>query len=72
MTQRIRITDTLALLACLLLATSCASTKHHTQDSTARLIARPDFKPAVQAAPEWVRDALRTITQLEARPTTTP
>jgi hypothetical protein len=30
-----------------------------------RLIARPDFKQAAQAAPEFVRDALKTINQLE-------
>jgi hypothetical protein len=31
-----------------------------------RLIARPDFRAAAQAAPEWCRDALKTINQLES------
>lgn len=35
------------------------------EDNSARLIARSDFRPAAQAAPEWVKDALRTITRLE-------
>ncbi|MBI5770820.1 MAG: hypothetical protein HZA93_23790 [Verrucomicrobia bacterium] len=34
-------------------------------DNAARLIARPDFEAARQAAPEWCRDALKTINQLE-------
>jgi hypothetical protein len=31
-----------------------------------RLMARPDFTAAAQAAPEWCRDALKTINLLEA------
>jgi hypothetical protein len=31
-----------------------------------RLIQRPDFPAASQAAPEWCRDALKTINRLEA------
>lgn len=34
-------------------------------DNAARLIARPDFEAARKAAPEWCRDALKTINQLE-------
>lgn len=34
-------------------------------DHADRLIARPDFQAAAQAAPEWCRDALQTINQLE-------
>jgi len=34
-------------------------------NNAARLIARPDFPQAARAAPEWTRDALRTINQLE-------
>lgn len=34
-------------------------------DNSARLIARPDFPAARAAAPEWARDALKTINQLE-------
>lgn len=30
-----------------------------------RLIARPDFDKASQCAPEWCRDALKTINELE-------
>jgi hypothetical protein len=30
-------------------------------------MARPDFSAAVIAAPEWVRSALKTITELEER-----
>lgn len=42
----------------------CASVPK--RDATAALIARPDFRPAAAAAPEWVRAALREITALEA------
>ena len=34
-------------------------------DNTARLIARADFDAARAAAPEWCRDALKTIAALE-------
>jgi hypothetical protein len=30
-------------------------------------MARPDFEAAALAAPEWCRDALKTINELEAR-----
>jgi tryptophan-rich sensory protein len=36
------------------------------RDATAALIARPDFRTAATAAPEWVREALRTITSYES------
>lgn len=42
----------------------CASAPK--RDATEALIARPDFRPAAQAAPEWVRAALREITRLES------
>ena len=35
-------------------------------DHSARLMARPDFPAARDAAPEWCRDALKTINRLEA------
>ena len=35
------------------------------EDNSKRLIQRPDFQKAAQAAPDWVKDALRTITRLE-------
>jgi hypothetical protein len=34
-------------------------------DNSRRLMQRNDFEQAVRAAPEWVRDALKTINQLE-------
>ncbi|PTX95756.1 hypothetical protein [Opitutus sp. ER46] len=34
-------------------------------DNAARLAARPDFPAAKAAAPEWCRDAMKTINQLE-------
>jgi hypothetical protein len=40
----------------------CASVRH---DNAARLIKRADFDAARAAAPEWCRDALKTINTLE-------
>ncbi len=40
----------------------CLATK---LDNAQRLMARDDFEAAVQASPEWVRDALKTINALE-------
>ena len=34
-------------------------------DNSARLIDRPDFEAARASAPEWCRDALKTINALE-------
>ena len=34
-------------------------------NNSARLMSRPDFPAARTAAPEWCRDALKTINQLE-------
>ena len=42
----------------------CVSVK---LENSARLMARPDFEAATIAAPEWVRDALKTINELEQR-----
>lgn len=53
----------LLLVACLFL-TGCVTTPR--RDATSALITRPDFKAAVQAAPEWVSAAMREITRLEA------
>jgi hypothetical protein len=50
----------IALLTMLL--TGCI---HPRLDNAARLIERPDFPVAAEAAPEWVRDALKTINALE-------
>ena len=38
---------------------------HARYDNSARLIARADFEAARVAAPEWCRDALKTINELE-------
>ena len=47
----------------------CVSERY---DESARLMSRPDFAAAKTAAPEWCRDALKTINyleeKLEARP----
>ena len=45
-----------------LLTAGCATVR---LANAKRLIARPDFAAARQAAPEWCRDALKTINQLE-------
>lgn len=50
----------LALLA--LALGGCASVR---LENSARLTARPDFAAARTAAPEWCRDALKTINALE-------
>ena len=46
----------------LLTLVSCVSVE---LDNAQRLIARPDFEDAKTAAPEWCRDALKTINNLE-------
>lgn len=56
-----------ALIALCLLASAlsgCATLQLNNSD---RLIARPDFPAARTAAPEWCRDALKTINRLEAQ-----
>lgn len=55
-----RLTVLLILSATL---TGCVSTVKH--DNAQRLIARTDFDAARTAAPEWCRDALKTINALE-------
>jgi hypothetical protein len=52
----------LFLLLSLALA-GCATPRR--EDNAARLMARPDFPAARAAAPEWCRDALKTINALE-------
>lgn len=51
-----------ALLLLSLALAGCATTRH---DNAARLIKRADFEAARAAAPEWCRDALKTINALE-------
>ena len=59
-----------ALLTLLLLLPSCKTLKderpmRYQLSNVPRLVARPDFQPAAKAAPEWTRDALTTIANLE-------
>jgi hypothetical protein len=46
----------------LAISAGCVSARH---DNAARLVDRPDFDAARAAAPEWCRDALKTINALE-------
>lgn len=59
-----RIVPVLCLLSSVLWAGGCASVK---LDNSARLIGRHDFPAARAAAPEWCRDALKTINRLESQ-----
>lgn len=52
------------VLALSFVSSGCATAPVRLENS-ARLIARPDFAAARAAAPEWCRDALKTINQLE-------
>lgn len=61
-----------ALLLALLLAggvSGCANAPARTSSpstgNVGRLLARPDFHDAARAAPEWTRDALKTVNDLE-------
>ena len=54
----------LSLIAAAAALAGCSSVQ---RDNSARLIARPDFPAAKSAAPEWCRDALKTINALEAQ-----
>ena len=44
----------------------CGCQTHARLDNSRRMMARPDAEQARQAAPEWVRDALKTINALES------
>lgn len=62
-TRRLRVNAKLIkTLLLMLLLTGCY---HPRLNNSQRLINRPDFPAATQAAPEWVRDALKTINSLE-------
>lgn len=52
----------ISLCLVLWLTNGCATVR---LNNSHRLIARPDFPVAARAAPEWVRDALKTINALE-------
>ena len=53
---------TLSLPILLISLASCVSVR---LNNAQRLIERPDFENARTAAPEWCRDALKTINNLE-------
>ena len=53
---------TLLLTLALLTLSGCV---HVRLANAERLMNRPDFPAAVLSAPEWTRDALKTINQLE-------
>lgn len=57
------IAKTISLFAAATMLAGCAT--HARLDNSARLIARPDFPAARAAAPEWCRDALKTVNALE-------
>lgn len=57
------IAKTISLFAVAAMLAGCAT--HARLDNSARLIARPDFPAARAAAPEWCRDALKTVNALE-------
>ena len=57
------IAKTISLFAAAAMLAGCSS--HARLDNSARLIARPDFPAARAAAPEWCRDALKTVNALE-------
>ena len=52
------------LLWLILLQAGCLSAK---LENSQRLMDRPDFHAATIAAPDWVKDALKTINELEER-----
>ena len=56
-----------AIMLCLGLPLGgCATLKPMVRrDNSARLMSRPDFQAAKAAAPEWAKDALKTISALE-------
>jgi hypothetical protein len=58
-----RLTAHSLLLAAALALAGCTTPVRH--DNAARLLRRADFPAARAAAPEWCRDALKTINALE-------
>lgn len=57
------IAKAISVCAVALLLGGCAM--HARYDNAQRLIDRADFEAARVAAPEWCRDALKTINELE-------
>lgn len=54
----------MAIIGAAAMLSGC-SVFHARLDNAARLINRTDFEQARLAAPEWCRDALKTINELE-------
>lgn len=54
-----------AILIIMAMMLSGCSLFHERFNNSQRLINRPDFQQAKEAAPEWCRDALKTINELE-------
>ena len=54
----------MAIIGAAAMLSGCAMF-HVRYDNAERLINRADFEAARQAAPEWCRDALKTINELE-------
>ena len=52
------------LLLLILLQAGCLNAK---LENSQRLMDRPDFEAAAIAVPDWVKDALTTINELEER-----
>ena len=60
-----RLTAIAAAITTAVMLLSGCSTFHARLDNSARLMQRQDFHAAKAAAPEWCRDALKTINALE-------
>ena len=53
------------MLLLMLLSATCSGCLTTKLNNTDRLIAHPQFRSAVLAAPQWTEDALKTIADLE-------
>ena len=60
-----RLMAKVAMMAAAAIFLSGCSTFHARLDNSQRLMLREDFHAAKAAAPEWCRDALKTINALE-------
>ena len=50
---------------CMWMACGCATTESVRLENVDRLAGRAGFEAAAAASPEWVREALRTVAELE-------
>ena len=55
------------ILLLMLLVSACQTPPTVQTGNVERLIRRPDFEAARLASPEWCRDALYTVSDLEAQ-----